>query len=183
MRIENDYYVTPAWCVDRLIDSVPLSPSRWIDPCVGNGAIVRAVSGRIPDVWWTTCDIRRHQDFNPDIVGDYLSVNLGRYDVCVANPPYKYAIEFVKKAISHCDDVIMLLRINFLASAKRHAFLRANKPDIYVLPQRPSFTGTGSDGTDYAWMRWSKTTDGEITFLDKTSRSERQKKESVPGKS
>jgi hypothetical protein len=48
----------------------------------------------------------------------------------------------------------MLLRLNFLGGAKRTAFLRARPPDIYVLPNRPSFTGHGTDACEYAWFVW-----------------------------
>lgn len=32
----------------------------------------------------------------------------------------------------------------------------SHTPDVYVMPKRPSFTGSGSDATAYAWMAWQK---------------------------
>ena len=30
--------------------------------------------------------------------------------------------------------------------------MRAQEPDVYVLPNRPSFTGHGTDSCEYAWF-------------------------------
>ena len=35
--------------------------------------------------------------------------------------------------------------------------MRAKPPDVFVLPDRPSFTGEGSDSADYAWFVWPST--------------------------
>ena len=45
--------------------------------------------------------------------------------------------------------------MNFLGSQKRAAFMRAFPPDVYGLPRRPSFTGGGTDATEYAWLVWT----------------------------
>lgn len=46
------------------------------------------------------------------------------------------------------------LRLNFLGSKKRCKWLQADMPDVYVLPNRPDFTGDGGDATEYAWFVW-----------------------------
>ena len=38
VRNEHDFYPTPAWCVHRLLEAVPLPAGRWLEPCVGDGA-------------------------------------------------------------------------------------------------------------------------------------------------
>ena len=51
----------------------------------------------------------------------------------------------------------MLLRINYLGSISRHEWWKENTPiAIHVLSKRPSFTGKGTDATDYAWYVWDK---------------------------
>lgn len=55
-----------------------------------------------------------------------------------------------------------MLRINFLGSIARHEWWKNNQPTaLYVLSKRPSFSGKGTDATDYAWFVWDKT--GRIT--------------------
>jgi hypothetical protein len=35
--------------------------------------------------------------------------------------------------------------------------MRSNCPDVYVLPNRPSYEATGrTDSIEYAWMHWKK---------------------------
>lgn len=34
--------------------------------------------------------------------------------------------------------------------------MRSHTPDIYVLPNRPSFSGKGTDSIEYAWFVWRK---------------------------
>jgi hypothetical protein len=83
------------------------------------------------------------------------SSTLWAADVIIMNPPYKLAMEFVEHAIESAGVTVCLLRLAFLASQKRAAFWREHPADVYVLPKRPSFTGGGTDSTDYAWFVWS----------------------------
>jgi hypothetical protein len=47
---------------------------------------------------------------------------------------------------------VFLLRLGFLASSSRLPLWRdIGAPDVNVLPNRPSFTGNGTDSADYAW--------------------------------
>ena len=57
-RAAYDYYPTPAWCVRRLLEAVDLPGGRWLEPAVGDGAIVRSVDAARDDVRWTTIDVR-----------------------------------------------------------------------------------------------------------------------------
>ena len=63
----------------------------------------------------------------------------------------------VELAPAVAGDLVMLLRINFLGSKKRYNFWKKNPAAaIYVLTKRPSFTGKGTDATEYAWFVWQK---------------------------
>jgi hypothetical protein len=94
--------------------------------------------------------------------------------VVITNPPYNQALEFVETSMRWGRIVVMLLRLNWIASAKRHAFVRDHPPDVYVLPNRPSFTGKGTDATEYAWFVWGMG-GGRIEVLDLTPLDERRK--------
>lgn len=59
-----------------------------------------------------------------------------------------------------------LLRLNWLASQKRAFWLRKNTPSVYVLPKRPSFTGKGTDATDYCWAVWRRDVAPTVVILD-----------------
>ena len=69
----------------------------------------------------------------------------------------------------------MLLRLNYLGSITRHDWWKEYSPtSLYVLSKRPSFTGKGTDATDYAWFVWDKTTriPKGLHFVSPPTRSE-----------
>jgi len=174
---EAEFYETPSWCVHRILEALDLpSGNKWLDSCVGTGAIVNAVSAWFPNrvINWTTADIR-HTGFE-DYHGDYINPTFKdtnhpiyeKFDVCIMNPPFSRALNFAETALSHCNCVIMLQRLNWLASERRRAWLAANTPSVYVLPNRPSFTGDGkTDGQDYAWFVWP-TKHSSVQILETT---------------
>jgi hypothetical protein len=88
--------------------------------------------------------------------------------VALGNPPFALAQEFIQHTLTMAEQVVFLLRLSFLESQKReHFFARVGVPDVFVLPERPSFTGEGTDACAYAWMRWQRDgkQDGRIRIL------------------
>ncbi len=161
---EHEFYPTPAWCVTRLLSHVELPGGQWLEPSAGDGAIIRAVNATRPDVSWNAVELRPHAAPSLRALGavttidDFLRAShLGLpFDVALGNPPFSLAAQFVLKSLEHAEQVVMLLRLNILGSSndRRHLFETAGMPDVYVLPERPSFTGDGTDACEYAWMRW-----------------------------
>lgn len=168
-RRKNDFYETPGWCVRALLRTVDLPDGRWLEPAVGRGAIVKAVNEFRPslDRSWTGVDIEsRTWDFTVNL-GDFRDFILPRFDVVITNPPFLQSLEFAEKALKVGKVVVMLMRLNWLASVKRNQFLRENPPSVYVLPKRPSFTDDGwTDATDYAWFVWGLTGRPYIKVID-----------------
>lgn len=183
---DAEFYVTPAWCVRRLMDAIDPPTGAWLDPCVGTGAIPEAIGWMHKT--WTFVDVRytgyRPQDTYTE---SYLTTpSRGPFDVCIMNPPFSKAYDpelprggFASKALEECDHVYMLQRLCWLGSDKRSDWLRENTPSIYTLPNRPSFTGDGkTDGQDYAWFVWDGLTPAVHVLAD-TPASER-KSDAVP---
>lgn len=177
-----DFFATPSWCVDRLLESADLPAGKWLEPAAGDGAIVHAVNARgASDIDWQLCELR--PECRPQLeglgrvtVGDFLSANYERdsFDVVITNPPFSLAEKFIRKALLCAPYVAMLLRLNFLGSAERHLLFWKHMPDVYVLPNRPSFTGRGTDSTEYCWMVWQPSIrPAQIKVLNLTSREER----------
>lgn len=168
----DERYETPAWCVEALLRAWrPQYSERVLDPCVGNGAIPHAYEAVDPHPKrvWTLVDIAPETSKIcdlPDVVcgrvsifsGDFFSIVKTRprvyFDLCIMNPPYSLAEEFIRKARECSREVAALLRLGFLAGQKRNSWLRSDPPNVYVLSRRPSFTGRGTDATDYAWFVW-----------------------------
>lgn len=194
-RIASDNYPTPAWCVHRLLEVCPLPLAslgvrRWLEPCAGDGAIMRAVDTFLrPEdrPSWTAVEIRPEaaelipaRDGDLVHVGDFLrdAPPSGPFITIITNPPYSLAMEFIQRSFDLAPGafIVMLLRVNFAASAARSTFMREFPPDVYVLPNRPSFTNGGTDATEYAWFVWPpirRRTHGSFRVLATTSKEER----------
>ena len=164
-----EYYETPDWCVHRLLEAIDdpaILPKeyrtmKWLDPCVGEGAIPLAAGGTLAN--WTTIDVR--QSDAADFTRDYLVRGLphgecpSQFDGSMYNPPFSKALAFAQKTVMHCDISFMLQRLSWMqgptVDLTRTKWLRANPFDLYVLPDRPSFTGDGKTaGAGYGWYSW-----------------------------
>lgn len=194
VRIVNDFYPTPRWPIRRLFEVYSPPPGNWLEPGAGNGSIIRSVNILRPTLAsWTAVELRRQayiELFNLDVktyITDYLTwarqyrdAKLARFKVAIGNPPYSLAEEFIRASLEISDEVIFLLRLNYLGSDKRSIWLGDNPPDVLVLPNRVSGTQDGhTDSTEYAWFIWRreqlyKRILGGIGILKATPLKERQ---------
>ena len=175
--IDQDKYYTPRVCIVSLLPLINFKRDMtFLEPCEGTGVITRTVQSYTDimlgyPVTTTTYELDREED--------YLLVPKPskKYDLCITNPPYSLAQEFIEKTLEESSTVIMLLRLNYLASKKRREFFRLNPPNnLIVLSSRPSFVSVcrycgnsyhndvmmccnrnltkTTDSTDYAWFCW-----------------------------
>lgn len=169
VRQRGDFYATPAETIRAILPALDLAEDAFIlDAGSGDGAIAAELSKAFPRA--EVLGIER----DPELVekarnrglynAEFLRGNFYRYssamaspDAIVMNPPYSHALEFVERALAivkRGGTVAALLRVGFLGSETRREFNRRHPSDVYVLTRRPSFTGKGSDATDYAWFVW-----------------------------
>lgn len=185
-RSPSDNYSTPLWVTHRALEAIELPSGLWVDPCAGTGNIIQAARMLRPEVRWKSYEIRPecleplvNIDSNPTIVDFTVdAVKPRRCDVVLMNPPYRVAQEFIEKSLRFADHVVVLLRLNYLGSQVRNSFMRNDCPDVYVLPNRPSFENNGrTDSIEYAWMVWSRhrkpRKQGLIQVLPVTPKAER----------
>lgn len=159
-RREADYYATPEAAFRPLLPYLHRTCERddlevW-EPACGDGRLLE---------WMNEYGI---ESDGSDLSKSYDFLKDGKArGVIVTNPPFSLALEFCDHAIAHSPNVFMLLRLNFLASEKRHEWWKLHKPSaLFVLSKRPSFTEDGqTDATDYAWFYWGKLHQG-IHFLE-----------------
>lgn len=213
-RSEADFYVTPPWVIHRFLDRKQLyyadeaerkqkewqnlPGGRWLEPCAGDGELIRTVNSRRSDIIWSAAELR--EEMKPNLeplvhdqlyLGDFLGLNLEafggkKFDVAITNPPFNIAMAVVKKCMEVANMTIMLLRLNFWGSDERQVFMKRFPPHTYVLPNRPMFSlnkkgKPGTDSPEYAWMVWNDpqwfetATCGDIEVLNRTSKEERRK--------
>jgi len=172
------------------LETIELPGGVWLEPCAGEGAIIDAVRAVRQDVDWHAIELRddcretlRAKVRDPANVRiDNLLTMEGaqqeRYRVLITNPPFRLAQEIVEQSFALAETCILLLRLNFLASARRASLMRKFPPDVYVLPNRPSFSGGGkTDSVEYAWFVWHPRTaraHGVLQVLSPTPSRERR---------
>ena len=99
---------------------------------------------------------------------DFLKNDLGvAVDMDIlTNPPYKYALDFVKHALDILENgyyAIFFLKIQFLEGKERYIFFKENPPKyVYVHSERQKcainneFEKVKSSAVCYAWFMWEK---------------------------
>ncbi|MDR0966688.1 MAG: hypothetical protein LBM75_09360 [Myxococcales bacterium] len=175
-RSPRDLYETPFWVTDLFLrhPNVRLALSgrqpSGHDPCCGNAAIQGAVTnfeheiGRELICKWFLSDIAPGEHASAYDVAPPLAVNFLAADrftsylpgsICLTNPPYSRALEFVEKSVETFELTAMLLGISFLESLKRHEWLKAHPPTLYVISERADFTGEHQAKFGLAWFAWA----------------------------
>ena len=174
-RAPRDLYQTPEWVIDiwaKRARKIASSFHQVIDLGCGDGRIGFGVSGLLGTEAEATpimVDIEPLYPVNDINAIDYLDENINpacmldsnRPALFASNPPFIKALEFVKKTVEalpgcgYGSVASFLLRLNFLGSLKRSAWLKENPPSaLTVLTPRPSFTGKGADSCEYAIFWW-----------------------------
>ncbi len=181
-------YPTPPWCVHRLLEWWTPRPGVWVEPCAGNGSIVRTLSDCLSSGYspvWRTYELNqlRVDEYNARNKGrvgiyanycaDFLQLRSNVVDrqnctAVITNPPFVKAVEFVAKSreLYPEAEVVMLLRVGFMESDERSEFWReVGVPDLGIFPNRPSFQNseTGAlktDSTVYSWFIWPPAIEG-----------------------
>lgn len=169
-----------------------------LSPCAGTGAITAAVEsfpGLNGAKRWTL--IEKQAKFMPELRALTMSRgNTTRYQVINANamhvgerritlnghspvtqiidnPPFSKALSFFRyfRDMAKPGGLFLLLRTSWLETQERHPYLQDDMPDIYTLPQRPSFSMDGAtDAASYSWFHWTekRRSTGRIRLLDIT---------------
>lgn len=169
-RKKNDFYETPAWAVDAIIPHLPFDrASLIVDAGAGTGAIASRVVHHFPHL--EVIGVEKQHELVQEgrargmygvefVEADYEKWQSERAspDIVIMNPPYSRAIEFIRRALSTVrrDGVVAaLLRVGFTGGALRAEFHAKHPSKLRVLDRRPSFTGGGTDASEYGWFVWS----------------------------
>jgi len=175
IRRDKDFYITPSWAVNILLDNYQIHTGHVLEPCAGNGAVCKAL--REHDSWdgsITAVEIREEEQdalskvCDDVIISDFLQVSKGDLKLpehgclgaIISNPPFSIAQEIIEHCFEISDEdteIIMLLRLGWLESKKRRPFW-VNHPNVSLitLMERPKFIGKSTDFAAYGWFIWNK---------------------------
>ena len=176
-REVNDFYATDPIAIDKLL-SVE-TPSNYIWECAAGK---NHLASRLEEKGYYVIksDIIKRTPFTEKI--DFLNItkndiSMKRLDI-LTNPPYKYAKEFVLKALDLVEDghkVYMFLKLTFLEGKVRYKQLFSKYPpkNIYVFSERvmcakngkfDEMKAGGGSAVAYAWFVWQKGFIGKTTI-------------------
>lgn len=163
----NDFYATDPKAAVVLLEVEPELTDIWEPACgAGHLAKVFAQYNRLA----AASDLIDRGYGKPNV--DFLQCNYHHDGDVVTNPPFRYAMEFVQKALELIPDrrkVAMFLRIQFLEGKARRKFFDEYPPQtVYIFNSRikcamnGDFEATkGSAALQYAWFVWEKGWKGE----------------------
>jgi len=169
-RNDSDFYITPDKTIKNFLNNYYELNFPLLDPCAGNGAFPKVIRESGYTNHTITCVESRKEEYNNLLqytdkneihIADFLTWNHSHaFQTIISNPPFSLAEEFIKKCFEISRDnteIIMLLRLAFLESQKRYDFWQQYPVnELYVLSDRPSFTGHGTDATAYGFFVWKK---------------------------
>lgn len=175
-RQDFDRYETPGWMTASLLEHQPIDRALTIlEPCCGDGAIVRALAASgFKTIITNDLDPRheasRHRDAADPAFWELETFS--RVDWVITNPPFNVALQIVEQAVILARiGVAMLLRKTFLepTGTERHPkpedrgpWLSIHPPSRMIGLPRHSFRGKGSDSVSTDWYIWLRKPDGSL---------------------
>jgi hypothetical protein len=172
-RGDNDWYIEPSWCSERLFAEEKFKAPIW-DPCCGLGTIPEAAIGAGLEAVGTDIVNRGYVGLSDTV--DFLSCTFGRCPNIVCSPPFNIVKAFALHALSLADKVAMVCptaRLNAARWLQGTPLMR-----VWLMTPRPSMPpghvirngGKASGGkTDFCWLVWSKDHTGpaELRWLQR----------------
>lgn len=161
-RQHEDYYATEPNATEWLCKLESFNGHRILEPSCGEGHISNVLKAHGYDVVSRDIIDRGYGD-----VADFLSIDNMEWDGdIITNPPYKFAKEFVEKAlqiIPKGNKIAMFLKLTFLEGKARRELFRVAPPiRVWVSSSRlkcamnGDFDAFGSSASAYAWFIWEK---------------------------
>ena len=164
-RQPEDYYATEPRAAELLLENESFDGPIWECAC-GEKHLSNVFTN------WGGYDVRSSDLYDRcgNEVFDFLSIENTHWDGnIITNPPYKFALDFVYKALQIVPDgkkVCMFLKIQFLEGKARRELFRSHPPKVvYVSSSRllcapngdfEHATKNGGSAVAYAWFVWEK---------------------------
>ena len=160
-RQAEDYYATEPKATEWLC-KLERFKGPILEPSCGEGHMAKVLMAQGYEV-----EARDLVDRGYGEVADFLAIDNLEWDGnIVTNPPYKFAQEFVEKALSIIPEgkkVAMFLKLTFLEGKARRSLFRSTPPiRVWVSSSRlkcamnGDFEAYGSSAAAYAWFVWEK---------------------------
>jgi len=178
-----DYYITPAWCTQAVLEYLGTiavrDGGRVLDPGCGTGEIFTELlewHAKFPkrrdlNVIGVELDRERAKSavgkgakiLCTDFLRSNRIIELCPFDLVIMNPPFSLAMEFWERSMSLIEfgaSIIMFGRRGLVeGKARKHMWEKGSGwRNECVFPKRPTCREgkKGNDSTSYSWFRWTK---------------------------
>lgn len=168
-RETDDFYATDPIAIEWLMKLETLNKNIWECAC-GKGHLAKPL---IQNGYSVKCTDLIDRDFGRGGYNFLTSTEQFDGDI-ITNPPYKYAKEFVEKALELCqpgNKVCMFLKLTFLeGKARKELFQKYPPKTVWVSSSRLQCAKNGDFETyskgvgtaiAYCWYVWEKGYNGE----------------------
>jgi hypothetical protein len=175
-REKHDYYATPSTATEKLLERESFLHSIW-EPACGGGHISEVLSKYGYKVISTDKYNYGYnkQNLELDFLASESDIVIHSGDI-ITNPPYKFAQQFVEKAMDVIpvgNKVAMFLKLTFLEGKNRRKMFEKYPPKyIYVASGRllcakngefDKVSRSNSGAVAYSWFIWEKGFSGDPT--------------------
>lgn len=155
----NDYYATEPKAIELLLEQESFSKNIW-EPACGEGHLSKVLEERGYNVFSTDLVDRGFGIGGRDFLAE---TGIFNGDI-ITNPPYRYAKEFVEKALEIVppgNKVALFLKLTFLEGQGRRSLFRDRPPQtVYVSSARlrcgKNGVFVGQSAVAYAWFVWRR---------------------------
>ena len=150
-RKPRDFYVTPLKAVRPLIKIIG-TKFRYMEPCAGDGALIRHIKALAPDsICYHASDIEpQHTDID---VGDFFDLNLSR-DTIITNPPWDrdFLHPMIQRVVETNSKAWLLFDADWMHTKQSAEFMPYCSDIISV--GRVSWFGGTTGKDNCAWYRF-----------------------------
>lgn len=183
-RSPYDFYPTPKETIESLMDTLSKYNinlgDKILEPCAGDGALIRSIwhpgaliqaydidESHLPQLK-ELCDSGDIICYGTRDVLTLTAKEVTSFNTIITNPPFSITQEILEHLLKIRDEapinakptIIILQRLGFLGSQKRHDFWNKYPPNaVWAVSKRPSFTGQGTDAHEYGWFIWGNIKD------------------------
>jgi hypothetical protein len=157
-REKDDFYATPNWAIDALLDRETFYGEIW-EPACGDGAICKRLQHYgYTNIYATDLVDRGYGDGCLDFM------NMRREAVnIITNPPFKIGTKFTLHALNLASKKIAIFnKLSFLEGKERRdkLFSLGHLERVWVFGERVGFNG-GGGMLAFAWFVFNKEYNGE----------------------
>lgn len=162
IREKHDYYATDPKAIIKLLEYESFDKNIWECAC-GEGNLSKVLKEHGYRVYSTDLIDRGYQD---ELI-DFINTDNKWFGDIITNPPFKYSVEFILKAldsINKGNKVAMFMKLTYLKGKRRFNEIYSKYPPskVYVFTggiacsKNNTIEGYKHGIVPYAWFIWEK---------------------------